>query len=256
MLYFTFFFTIICKHTDICGVLYNSSPKIHSIYSIFCFFVCKNTGTCGVLCSSSPKTHGIYGIFCSKDAGVLYSSKQAGNLQKHWYLQCSVQLESKNSWYLRNFCFFLCQNTGICSVLCSSSPKTHDIYSIFCSKDASQNADQGGIEPERHPFATWYMTRKNAQKTRPPLQLFTPKVARSAKACPRPPSYSLCSQTATIQLAGFRNITYIHTYYHTIPYHTILYHTIPYHSIPYHTYITYITLHYITLHYITLHNIT
>ena len=124
MLYFTFFFNIICKNTDICGVLYNSSPKIHSIYSIFCFFVCKNTGTCGVLRSSSPKTHGIYGIFCSKDAGVLYSSKQAGNLQKHWYLQCSVQLESKNMvftkfllfslpkhWYLQCFVQLKSQNS-------------------------------------------------------------------------------------------------------------------------------------------------
>ena len=128
----------------------------------------------------------------------------------------------------------ICKNTDICSVLYSSSPKTHGIYEIsafffaktlvfavFCAarvpklmiftafsapKMPPKMRTRGESNPNVTllPPGTW--PGKTLKKHALHCSYLRQKWHALPRPAPRPPSYSLCSQTATIQLAGFRNI--------------------------------------------------
>ena len=70
--------------------------------------------------------------------------------------------------------------------------------------------DQGGMEPKRHRIATCYITRKRNPSAHSTLQGIAAKWHPWASSAHQTPLYSLRSQTATIQLAGFRNLI-LHT---------------------------------------------
>ena len=128
----------ICKNTDICSVLYSSSPKSHSIYEISAFFFTK-TLVFAVFCAARVPKLMIFTAFSAP--------KMPPKMRTRGESNPNVTLLPPGTW----------------------PGKTLKKHALHCS----------------------YLRQKWHALPRP---------------APRPPSYSLCSQTATIQLAGFRNI--------------------------------------------------
>ena len=71
---------------------------------------------------------------------------------------------------------------------------------------APQNADLRGIDTLPSPFCRMVHNPEKRSKTTPSTARHSRKIGLLGKPCPQTRLYSLCSQKATIQLAGFRNI--------------------------------------------------
>ena len=99
------------------------------------------------------------------------------------------------------------------------------LFLCFDPPNARPWTDQGGIEPHRHPIATWYIGRKTDHGGHPKWLVNCLKLAGFGTLPPRPPiltSFAMGNFSQAWQLAFVITLHYI-------------------------------TLHYITLHYITLH---
>ena len=93
--------------------------------------------------------------------------------------------------------------------ICASTPSPSRRHRLLCQapQKAPQNADLGGIDTLPSPFCRMvHDPEKRSQN--PPFPPGNSEIlADLGKPSPQTPLYSLCSQTATIQLAGFRNST-------------------------------------------------
>ena len=91
------------------------------------------------------------------------------------------------------------------SVLALLPPSRRHRLLCQAPQKAPQNADLGGIDTLPSPFCRMVHDPEKRSQNTPFPPGNSEILADLGKPSPQTPLYSLCSQTATIQLAGFRN---------------------------------------------------
>ena len=108
------------------------------------------------------------------------------------------------------------------SVLALLPPSSRHRLLCQAPHKAPQNADLGGIDTLPSPFCRMVHDPEKRSKNTPFPPSNSEILGALGKLCPQTPLYSLRSQTATIQLAGFRNNNNNHNYTIMISNHNLI----------------------------------
>ena len=98
------------------------------------------------------------------------------------------------------------------SVLALLPPSRRHRLLCQAAQKAPQNADLGGIDTLPSPFCRMVHDPEKRSQNTPFPPSNSEILAHLGKPSPQTPLYSLCSQTATIQLAGFRNLEILNSF--------------------------------------------